>query len=91
MSEKHKTDVEKLTEAMSILPEDKRSFLIGYAEGVIAARKKRRKAQHRSITSIAGMGGILDVRNILHCAPNIHLLRCRCHNRNDDSILTRLQ
>lgn len=45
MSEKHKTDVEKLTEAMSILPEDKRSFLIGYAEGVIAASKRQEEAE----------------------------------------------
>ncbi|WP_297852024.1 hypothetical protein [uncultured Akkermansia sp.] len=45
MSEKHKVDVEKLTEAMSILPEDKRSFLIGYAEGVIDASKRQEEAE----------------------------------------------
>lgn len=41
MNEKNKKDVEQITTAFSILPEDKRSFLIGYAEGVIAASQHR--------------------------------------------------
>ncbi|WP_300415828.1 hypothetical protein [uncultured Oscillibacter sp.] len=37
MSEKEKTIGEKLAEAWRLLPEDKRGYLVGYADGAIAA------------------------------------------------------
>lgn len=45
MNEKNKKDVEQITTAFSLLPEDKRSFLIGYAEGVIAANKRQEELE----------------------------------------------
>lgn len=42
MSEKEKTAAKKIAEAMNILPENKRGYIIGYAEGVIAASGERR-------------------------------------------------
>ena len=45
MSEKEKKDVEQITTAFNLLPEDKRSFLIGYAEGVIDASKRQKEAE----------------------------------------------
>lgn len=42
MSEKEKSAVKKIAEAVNILPEDKRGYLIGYAEGVIAASGGRK-------------------------------------------------
>lgn len=37
MSEKEKSAVQKIAEAVNILPESERGYIIGYAEGVIAA------------------------------------------------------
>lgn len=37
MREKEKTAAEKVARAVDLLPEDKRGYIIGYAEGVLAA------------------------------------------------------
>ena len=39
MSDKRREGVRTLAEAFEALPESKKEFLLGYAEGVIAARK----------------------------------------------------
>jgi hypothetical protein len=44
MSEAEKTTLMKLAEAMEALPESKREYLMGYAEGVAAMREAGRKA-----------------------------------------------
>lgn len=41
MSEKEKALVESLTQACDQLPEEKREFLLGFAEGVAAMAKKK--------------------------------------------------
>ena len=41
MSEREKKIVESLAEAMNILPEGKKEFLMGYAEGVAAMAGQR--------------------------------------------------
>ena len=38
MSEKGKSHLETITAAMNLLPEKNREYIVGYAEGVIAAR-----------------------------------------------------
>lgn len=38
MSEREKTSVQTLAEAFEALPDGKKEYLIGFAEGVIAAR-----------------------------------------------------
>lgn len=43
MSEETRKDVEQVVTAFNLLPDEKRSFLIGYAEGVIAASERRKE------------------------------------------------
>ena len=42
MSEKEKQIAESLAETVASLPEDKREFLLGFAEGVAAMADKRK-------------------------------------------------
>lgn len=51
MSEKEKSAVKKLSEAMNILPDDKRNYILGYAEGVIAASGKREDGGDQAASS----------------------------------------
>lgn len=44
MSAKEKEIARSITEAVSILPEDKREYILGYAEGVIAMADQLRKS-----------------------------------------------
>ena len=41
MSENEKKIAQSLTKALEVLPESKREFLLGYAEGVAAMAEKR--------------------------------------------------
>lgn len=41
MSEKEKQAGQRMKEAIPLLPENKLEFLLGYAEGVIAASQRR--------------------------------------------------
>ena len=43
MSTKEKDLVKSITEAVSTLPEGKREFLLGYAEGVLAMADRTRR------------------------------------------------
>lgn len=52
MSEKEKHIAEKLAKACEVLPDSKREYLIGYAEGVAAMADK--KAQTSKETEEAG-------------------------------------
>lgn len=45
MSEKEKKVGQRLKEALPLLPEKKLEYLLGYAEGVIAASKRQEKAE----------------------------------------------
>ena len=45
MNDKDKDIAETLAEAVKALPEDKREFLLGYAEGVAAMADKRSQEQ----------------------------------------------
>ena len=45
MSERDKEILSKLAAACEVLPEGKREFLIGYAEGVVAMKKKEQEAK----------------------------------------------
>lgn len=45
MSEKEKRIMESLMKAVNILPEDKRGYIIGYAEGVIDVSKRQEEAE----------------------------------------------
>lgn len=44
MSNREKVVAESLVEALAMLPEDKREYLIGYAEGVAAMASKCKPA-----------------------------------------------
>lgn len=43
MSTKEKEIVKSLTEAVSTLPEEKREYILGYAEGVLAMAGRARR------------------------------------------------
>ena len=45
MGEKEKRIMESLMKAVNILQEDKRGYIIGYAEGVIDASKRQEEAE----------------------------------------------
>lgn len=45
MSEKEKQVGQRLKEAILLLPEKKLEYLLGYAEGVIAANKRQEEAE----------------------------------------------
>ena len=45
MSTKEKEIVRNITEAVSILPEEKREYILGYAEGVLAMAEQLRQLQ----------------------------------------------
>ena len=47
MSEREKQIAENLADAVSRLPDSKREFLLGYAEGVAAMADKAKGAQER--------------------------------------------
>lgn len=47
MSEREKQIAENLAEAVAKLPDSKREFLLGYAEGVAAMADKAKEAQER--------------------------------------------
>lgn len=55
MSEKEKPAVKKIAEAVNILPENKRGYIIGYAEGVIAASGKHKDGGN--VAADAGKSG----------------------------------
>lgn len=46
MSEREKQIAEKLAEACEQLPEGKKEFLMGYAEGVAAMAQKPKRKKH---------------------------------------------
>ena len=48
MSEKEKQTGQSMKEAIPLLPENKLEFLLGYAEGVIAASKRQEEAEKSS-------------------------------------------
>ncbi len=43
MGTKEKEIVRNITEAVSLLPEDKREYILGYAEGVLAMADQARR------------------------------------------------
>lgn len=43
MSSKEKEIVKSITEAVSTLPEEKREYILGYAEGVLAMADRARR------------------------------------------------
>lgn len=45
MTKQEKEMARRITEAVNLLTEPERRFIIGYAEGVIAANQERRKEQ----------------------------------------------
>lgn len=47
MSEREKQIAENLAEAVAKLPDNKKEFLLGYAEGVAAMADKAKEAQER--------------------------------------------
>lgn len=46
MSEKERESVKSITDALKVLPDSKKEFLIGYAEGVAAMAEKQRQEEH---------------------------------------------
>lgn len=45
MSEKEKLLAERIVEAAKVLPDDKKEYLLGFAEGVTAMRPKEEKEE----------------------------------------------
>ncbi len=46
MSKKEKEIIQSITKAVATLPEDKREFILGYAEGVLAMAEQQRELQN---------------------------------------------
>lgn len=46
MSKKEKEIIQSITKAVATLPEDKREFILGYAEGVLAMAEQHRELQN---------------------------------------------
>jgi hypothetical protein len=45
MSAREKEIIQSITKAVATLPEEKREFILGYAEGVLAMAEQRRQLQ----------------------------------------------
>lgn len=54
MSEKENVTAKKIKDVMRILPADKREYLIGYADGVIAARASSMEQPRQTASGGAG-------------------------------------
>lgn len=46
MSQNEKEIVQSITEATSVLPDEKREYILGYAEGVLTMSDQLRKSDH---------------------------------------------